>query len=153
MYPWEIVHMTSDIWNELVMGSQSDLWLHSRILVFFSQRSHSIYPMGTEGMHWVIGFISCHVISTSGCQALFSYIRRLPHRVPYIPGSRWGYYLGVLCLFQQYFSHFEMMEGWTWKALCNEAPFRFGNNLASSEIRTRNPVIRSGERYPGHDLE
>ena len=24
------------------------------------------------------------------------------------------------------------MEGWTWKALCNEAPFRFGKNLASS---------------------
>ena len=24
---------------------------------------------------------------------------------------------------QQYFSHFETMEEWTWKALCNEAPF------------------------------
>ena len=34
------------------------------------------------------------------------------------------------------------MEGWTWKALCNEAPFRFGKNLASSGIRTRDP------RYP-----
>ena len=44
------------------------------------------------------------------------------------------------------FSHFETMEGWTWKALCNEAPFRFGKNLASSGIRTRDPVIRSRER-------
>ena len=35
------------------------------------------------------------------------------------------------------------MEGWTWKALCNEMPFRFGKNLASSRIRTRDPVIRS----------
>ena len=43
------------------------------------------------------------------------------------------------------------MEGWTWKALCNEAPFRFGKNLASSGIRTRDPVIRSRERLPlGH---
>ena len=32
-----------------------------------------------------------------------------------------------------------MMEGWTWKALYNEAPFRFGKNLASSGIRTRDP--------------
>ena len=37
------------------------------------------------------------------------------------------------------------MEGWTWKALCNEATFRFGKNLASSGIRTRDPVIRSRE--------
>ena len=29
------------------------------------------------------------------------------------------------------------MEGWIWKALCNEAPFKFGKNLASSRIRTR----------------
>ena len=35
------------------------------------------------------------------------------------------------------------MEGWTWKALCNEAPFRFGKNLTSSEIRNRDPVIWS----------
>ena len=34
------------------------------------------------------------------------------------------------------------MEGWTWKALCNEAPFRFGKNLASSGIRTRD--LKSG---------
>ena len=33
------------------------------------------------------------------------------------------------------------MEGWTWKALCNEAPFRFGKNLASSGIRTRDPKV------------
>ena len=26
------------------------------------------------------------------------------------------------------------MEGWIWKALCNEAPFRYGKNLASSGI-------------------
>ena len=37
---------------------------------------------------------------------------------------------------------FETMEGWTWKALCNEAPFMFGKNLASSGIRTRVLVIR-----------
>ena len=42
-----------------------------------------------------------------------------------------------------YFSHFKTMEGWTWKALCNEVPFRFGKNLVSSGIRTRDPVIRS----------
>ena len=40
---------------------------------------------------------------------------------------------------QQYFSHFETIEGWTWKALCNEAPFRFGKNRASSGIRTCDP--------------
>ena len=48
----------------------------------------------------------------------------------------------VLHPFQQYFSHFDMMEGWTWKALCNEALFRFGKNLASSRIRTRDPQSR-----------
>ena len=37
------------------------------------------------------------------------------------------------------------MEGWTWKALCNEVTFRFGKNLASSGIGTRDPVIRSRE--------
>ena len=47
---------------------------------------------------------------------------------------------------QQYFSHFEMMEGWTWKALCNETPFRFEKNIAPSGIRTRDPVIRSRNR-------
>ena len=31
------------------------------------------------------------------------------------------------------------MERWTWKALCNEVLFRFGKNLASSEIWTRDP--------------
>ena len=36
------------------------------------------------------------------------------------------------------------MEGWTWKALCNEAPFRFGKNLASSGIRTRTPWSKVG---------
>ena len=35
------------------------------------------------------------------------------------------------------------MEGWTWKALCNETPFRFRKNLASSGIWTRDPVIWS----------
>ena len=54
--------------------------------------------------------------------------------------------LGVLCPFQQYFSHIGTMEGWTWKAMCNEAPFRFGENLASSGNQTRNPVIRSRKR-------
>ena len=28
---------------------------------------------------------------------------------------------------------------WTWKALCNETPFRFGKNLDSTGIRTRDP--------------
>ena len=46
---------------------------------------------------------------------------------------------------QKYFSHFETMEGWIWKALCNEAPFRFWKNLASSGIQTRDPVIWSRE--------
>ena len=32
------------------------------------------------------------------------------------------------------------------KALCNEAPLRFGKNLASSGFRTRDHVIRSRER-------
>ena len=45
--------------------------------------------------------------------------------------------------FQQYFSRNGTIEGWTWKTLCNEAPFRFGNVLASSRIRTRDSVIRS----------
>ena len=36
------------------------------------------------------------------------------------------------------------MEGWIWKALCNEAPFRFGKNLASSRIRTCNPWSEVG---------
>ena len=31
--------------------------------------------------------------------------------------------------FQQYFSHIRMMEGWTWRVLCNEAPFRFRKNF------------------------
>ena len=39
------------------------------------------------------------------------------------------------------------MEGWTWKALYNEVPFRFGKNLASSGIRTRDPVNRSRESH------
>ena len=47
---------------------------------------------------------------------------------------------------QQYFSHIRTTEGWTWKALCNEAPFRLGPNLASRGIRTRDPAIRSRVR-------
>ena len=58
----------------------------------------------------------------------------------------WMDELGVLRPFQQYFSHIGTMEGWTWKALCNEAPFRFWKNVASSGMRTRYPVIRSRER-------
>ena len=42
----------------------------------------------------------------------------------------------VLHPFQQYFSHFEMMEGWTSKALRNEVTFMFGKTLASSGIQT-----------------
>ena len=34
-----------------------------------------------------------------------------------------------------------MMEGWTWKALCNEAPFKFEKNLASGWIRTHDPKL------------
>ena len=49
------------------------------------------------------------------------------------------------------FSHFGTMEGWPWKALCNEAPFRFGKNLASSAIRTRDPWSEVGSANPlGH---
>ena len=36
----------------------------------------------------------------------------------------------VLRPFQQYFSHIGTMEKWTWKALCSEAPFRFGKNIS-----------------------
>ena len=43
----------------------------------------------------------------------------------------WMNELGDLRSFQQYFSHIGTMEGWTWNALCNEAPFRLGKNLAS----------------------
>ena len=50
----------------------------------------------------------------------------------------------VLHLCQQYFSHIGTMAGWTWKVLCNEAPFNFGKNLASSGIQTHYPVIRLG---------
>ena len=32
------------------------------------------------------------------------------------------------------------MEGETWRALCSEMPFRFGKNLASIGIRTRDPM-------------
>ena len=35
------------------------------------------------------------------------------------------------------------MEGLAWKALRNEAPFRFEKNLASSRIGTRDQVIRN----------
>ena len=64
----------------------------------------------------------------------------------------WMYvWVRVLSPFKQYFSHFETMEGWTWKALCNEAPFRFGKNLASSEIRTRDPItVRQRGRFYGY---
>ena len=51
--------------------------------------------------------------------------------------------LGVLRPFQQYFSRIGTIEGWTWKALCNEASFRFGKILASSWIGTRDSMIRS----------
>ena len=48
----------------------------------------------------------------------------------------------VFSPFLQYFSHFKMMEGWTWKALCNQALFRFGKNLKPtnpwSEVRSAN---------------
>ena len=72
--------------------------------------------------------------------------------------SKWIDELGFTSL-QQYF---ETMERWTWKALCNEAPFRFGKNLASSGIEpatpwsevgsanrsaTRTPLIFSKWRY------
>ena len=53
--------------------------------------------------------------------------------------------LGDLHPFQQYFDHIGTMEGWTWKALCNETPIRLGKNLASIGIRTRDPVDRSRE--------
>ena len=57
--------------------------------------------------------------------------------------TRWmDGWVKVLHPFQQYFNHFEMMEGWTWKAVCNEVPFRFGKNIASSGIGTRD--LKSG---------
>ena len=39
--------------------------------------------------------------------------------------------------FSTVFQSYQDKEGWTWMALRNEAPFRFGKNLASSEIQTR----------------
>ena len=51
--------------------------------------------------------------------------------------------LGVLSPFQQYFNRIGTIEGWTWKALCNEVLFRFWKILASSWIWTRDSVIRS----------
>ena len=44
------------------------------------------------------------------------------------------------------FNSISVISRRTWKALCNEAPFRFEKNLASSGIRTRDPVNRSRER-------
>ena len=55
----------------------------------------------------------------------------------------WMEEFGVLRPFQQYFSDVGTMEGWSWKALCNEVAYRFGKNLSSILIRTRDPVIRS----------
>ena len=55
---------------------------------------------------------------------------------------RWFWALRPL---QQHFSHSRTMDGWAWRALCNGTPFRFGKNLASSGIRTRDLVIRSRE--------
>ena len=48
--------------------------------------------------------------------------------------------------FQQYFSHIRTMEGWSWSALCNEAPFRFWKNLASSEFEAdlKTPWFKDG---------
>ena len=51
--------------------------------------------------------------------------------------------LGVLCPIQQYFSHIGSIDGWTWKALCNEMLFRFRKILSSSWIRTHDSVIWS----------
>ena len=57
--------------------------------------------------------------------------------------SRWIDELGVLCPFQQFFSHIGTMERWMWKALCNDAQFRFGKNLVSNGIQTQDPMIWS----------
>ena len=48
-----------------------------------------------------------------------------------------GWFRGL----QQYFSRIGTIKGWTWKALCNEAPFRFRKILASSWIRTRDSEV------------
>ena len=47
----------------------------------------------------------------------------------------WVRVLGFTSL-QQYFSHFETMEGWTWKALCNEANPR-SRDLKSGALTAR----------------
>lgn len=36
--------------------------------------------------------------------------------------------LAVLHPFQQYYRHIRMMGHWLWKALCNEVPFKLGQN-------------------------
>ena len=51
--------------------------------------------------------------------------------------------VAIFRAFQHYFSHIRTMEGWAWKALCNEAPFRFEKKLSSSRIRTHDLVIRN----------
>ena len=54
-----------------------------------------------------------------------------------------GWMIWWCILFQQYFSHIEMMEGWTWKALCNEALFRFVKKKSRLQ-RDSNPRPRDG---------
>ena len=37
--------------------------------------------------------------------------------------------------------HFETMEGWTWKAVCNEALFRFRKNLVTKFWCQQKPLV------------
>ena len=63
-------------------------------------------------------------------------------------------WIGVLRAFQQYFSHIRTMEGWTWKAMHNEVPFRFGKNLATpwSKVGSTNcSATRTLPQYRGQE--
>ena len=68
----------------------------------------------------------------------------LTHVVHFVSSPRWWWWFGVLHPFQQYLSHMELMEGWQWKALCNEAPYTHLTNSASSRIRTGDLIIQVG---------
>ena len=54
--------------------------------------------------------------------------------------DEWVAVLSISTIFQSY-----QDDGWSWKALCNEAPFRFGQNLTSNGILTWDTVIWNRE--------
>ena len=101
-------------------------------------RLHSSYVTVHTSLH------SSYFTLHSFLKLYFMYKRQM--KVPFQSSQFMDGWFAVSHPIQQYFSHIRTMEGRTWGALCNEAPFRLGPNLASSGIRTRHPVIRSRER-------